>query len=102
MNLRNITNDSFTYTKEGVFSNISRWLKLIIALIPLGIPLNGYAVRIYRNAQPAPEIDNLGTLFIDGLKLMVIGLFVRYPGYHSPDGVPLDNQHPDFAAHVRF
>jgi Protein of unknown function (DUF4013) len=79
MDLGNIIKDSLTYTKEGVFSNISRWLKLIIALIPLGIPLNGYAVRIYRNAQPAPEVNRWGTLFTDGLKLMVIGLLYVIP-----------------------
>jgi hypothetical protein len=35
--------------------------------------MNGYVMRIYRNAQPAPEVDNWGSLFVDSLKLMIIG-----------------------------
>ncbi|NMB79296.1 MAG: DUF4013 domain-containing protein [Methanomicrobiales archaeon] len=74
-----LLDDAFTYTKEGIFSNLNRWAALIVALICLGIPLNGYVMRIYRGAAPAPEVDQWGTLFIDGLKLIVVGLIYAIP-----------------------
>lgn len=74
-----ILDDAFAYTKQGIFENTDRWLKLIIAILCLGIPLNGYVMRIYRSAHPAPEVDNWGSLFIDGLKLMIVGLGYAIP-----------------------
>jgi hypothetical protein len=71
--------DAFAYTKQGVFENADRWLKLIIAILCLGIPMNGYVMRIYRGAQPAPEVDNWGSLFVDGLKLMIVGFVYAIP-----------------------
>jgi hypothetical protein len=67
------------YMKEGIFGNRNRWLNLILALICLGIPLNGYIMRIYRGASPAPDVDRWGTLFIDGLKLVIVGLIYAIP-----------------------
>ncbi len=46
-----ILDDAFAYTKQGIFENTDRWLKLIIAILCLGIPLNGYGMRIYRSAH---------------------------------------------------
>ena len=74
-----ILDDAFAYTKQGVFENTNRWLKLIIAILCLGIPMNGYVMRIYRGEHPAPEVDNWGTLFVDGLKLMIVGLIYTIP-----------------------
>jgi hypothetical protein len=74
-----LLDDAFTYTKEGVFGNMNRWLSLILATICLGIPLNGYLMRIYRGTTDAPEVDRWGTLFIDGLKLIVVGLVYAIP-----------------------
>ena len=74
-----LLDDAFTYMKEGVFGNMNRWLNLILATICLGIPMNGYIMRIYRGATPAPEVDQWGTLFIDGLKLVVVGLIYAIP-----------------------
>ena len=71
--------DTFAYTKQGVFENANRWLKLIITILCLGIPMNGYVMRIYRGAHPAPEVDNWGSLFVDGLKLMIVGLGYAIP-----------------------
>ena len=79
MELGTIIDDAFTYTKEGVLCNIGRWLKLMLAFILLGIPFNGYVMRIYRGAHPAPEADNWGILFIDGLKLIVVSLLYAIP-----------------------
>jgi hypothetical protein len=74
-----LLDDAFMYMKEGIFGNMNRWLSLILALICLGIPMNGYIMRIYRGAIPAPEVDRWGTLFIDGLKLIIVGLIYAIP-----------------------
>lgn len=74
-----ILDDTFVYTKKGVFENTNRWLRLILAILCLGIPLNGYVMRIYRGENPVPDIDNWGNLFVDGLKLMIIGLVYAIP-----------------------
>lgn len=74
-----LLDDAFTYTKEGVFGNLNRWFSLILAIICLGIPMNGYAMRIYRGAGTAPEVDQWGTLFVDGLKLMIVGIIYAIP-----------------------
>ena len=71
--------DALAYTKQGVFENTDRWLKLIIAILCLGIPMNGYVMRIYRDVQPAPEVDHWGSLFVDGLKLILLGLVYAIP-----------------------
>jgi hypothetical protein len=36
-------------------------------------------MRIYRGEYPAPEVENWGTLFIDGLKLMLVGFVYAIP-----------------------
>jgi hypothetical protein len=74
-----LLDDAFTYMKEGVFGNMNRWFSLILATICIGIPLNGYVMRIYRGATPAPEVDQWGTLFVDGLKLIIVGLIYAIP-----------------------
>ncbi len=79
MDYGNVLNDAFGYTKEGIFGRADRWMKLILAIICIGIPMNGYVMRIYRGAVPAPEVDQWGTLFIDGLKLVVVGIIYAIP-----------------------
>ena len=74
-----ILDDALAYTKQGVFENTDRWLKLIIAILCLGIPMNGYVMRIYRDVHPAPEVDHWGSLFVDGLKLILLGLVYAIP-----------------------
>lgn len=54
-------------------------MKLILATICLGIPMNGYVMRIYRGAATAPEVDGWGTLFVDGLKLIIVGIIYAIP-----------------------
>jgi hypothetical protein len=79
MDFVNVLEDALNYTKEGIFGRADRWTKLIIAIICLGIPMNGYVMRIYRGAQPAPEVEEWGTLFVDGLKLLIVGLIYTIP-----------------------
>jgi hypothetical protein len=71
--------DAWRYMRQGVFENSGRWLRLILAFILLAIPMNGYLMRIYRGAESAPEVDQWGRLFIDGLKLMVISIIYMIP-----------------------
>lgn len=79
MDYSHLLNDAFHYTKEGIFGRADRWMKLVLAIICLGIPLNGYVMRIYRGADPAPEVEEWGTLFVDGLKLIVVGIIYAIP-----------------------
>ncbi|RPI39162.1 MAG: DUF4013 domain-containing protein [Methanoregulaceae archaeon] len=79
MDFGNMLGDAFTYTKEGVLGNMNRWLKLILAIICLGLPFNGYIMRVYRGATPAPDVDRWGTLFVDGLKLLAVGIVYAIP-----------------------
>jgi len=51
MDFAEILGDAFTYTREGVWGNMNRWLKLILAIICLGLPFNGYIMRVYRGAE---------------------------------------------------
>lgn len=74
-----LLDDSLRYTKEGILFNTNRWAALILAIICLGIPMNGYVMRIYRGTDKAPEVDRWGTLFIDGLKLVIVGLVYAIP-----------------------
>ena len=71
--------DAFAYTKEGVLENGNRWLKLILAIICLALPFNGYVMRVYRGTKPAPEADGWGALFVDGLKMLVVGIVYAIP-----------------------
>jgi hypothetical protein len=79
MDFGNMMEEAFAYAKAGVFKRTDRWLKLILATILIGIPLNGWIMRIYRGATPAPEVDTWGTLCLDGLKLTIIGLIYAIP-----------------------
>jgi hypothetical protein len=79
MDFGNMLGDAFSYMKEGVWGDTNRWLKLILALILLGFPFSGYIMRIYRGATTAPGVDQWGTLFVDGLKLFVVGLVYAIP-----------------------
>ena len=79
MDFAEILGDAFTYTREGVWGNMNRWLKLILAVLCLGLPFNGYVMRVYRGATPAPDVDQWGTLFVDGLKLLVVGIVYAIP-----------------------
>lgn len=70
--------DSFEYTKEALIDKWTRWFLLIICAIIFPL-FGGYSVRIMSGAKPAPELENWGSLFIDGIKLIVIGLIYAIP-----------------------
>jgi Protein of unknown function (DUF4013) len=79
MDYAEILGDAYAFTKEGVLGNTNRWMKLILAVLCLGFPFNGYTMRIYRGKKPAPEVDAWGELFIDGLKMLAVGLVYIIP-----------------------
>jgi hypothetical protein len=79
MDFGNLLGDAFAYTRDGVFKNAGRWLRLILSILCLGLPFNGYVMRIYRGVPSAPEVDNWGILFVDGLKLLVVGIVYAIP-----------------------
>ncbi|HII99723.1 MAG TPA: DUF4013 domain-containing protein [Methanoregula sp.] len=79
MDFTEILVDSWDYIKCGIIANSTRWMQLIVAVLFLGIPFNGYLLRVYRGITPAPEVDGWGTLFIDGLKVLVITIIYILP-----------------------
>jgi hypothetical protein len=70
--------DSFSYAKDGVWGKWKHWLLLMASLIIFPLIL-GYIVRIYRGEKPAPQLERWGTMFIDGLKLLVVSLIYALP-----------------------
>jgi hypothetical protein len=79
MDFQQMLGDAFSYTREGIIGNLNRWLKLVLAVLCLGIPFNGYIMRIYRGEKTAPEADQWETLFVDGLKLLCVGIVYAIP-----------------------
>jgi hypothetical protein len=79
MDYGNMVGDSFEYAKEAVVGKWNQWLLLVIATILLGIPLAGYALKVLRGEKPAPEVANWGTLFIDGIKYIIVMFIYLIP-----------------------
>ncbi len=81
MDFGNMIGDSFEYAKEAVVGKWNQWLMLIIATILLGIPLMGYSLKVLRGEKPAPEVTDWGTLFIDGIKYIIISIIWAIPAF---------------------
>lgn len=71
--------DSFEYAKEAVVGKWNKWVMLIIATILLGLPLMGYILKVLRGEKPAPEVEDWGTLFIDGIKFLIVYIIWMIP-----------------------
>ncbi len=78
MDYGNMLSDSFGYAKDAVWGKWVQWILLVISTIIFPL-IMGYAVRIYSGAKPAPELEGWLGLFIDGLKLLVIGFIYAIP-----------------------
>lgn len=78
MDFGTMLDDSFSYAKEGIWEKWSRWVILIMSMIIFPLIL-GYIVRIYRGEQPAPEPGHWCSLFIDGMKLLVVQIVYIAP-----------------------
>ena len=71
--------EAFAYAKDGIWEKWNKWLMLIIATILLGIPLMGYVMKILRGEKPAPEVADWGTLFVDGIKYIIVAFIYAIP-----------------------
>jgi hypothetical protein len=78
MDFGSILDDSFLYAKEGVWGKWPRWLLLILSMIIFPF-IFGYMVRIYRGERPAPEPGEWSSLFVDGLKLLMVQILYLLP-----------------------
>ena len=79
MDFGNIISESFDYAKDAVAGKYKKWLMLVIATILLGIPLFGYLMKVLRGENPSPEVEDWGTLFVDGIKYLVVALIYAIP-----------------------
>jgi hypothetical protein len=79
MDYRSMVGESFEYAKEAVVGKWYTWLMLIIATILLGIPLAGYILNVLRGEKPAPEVNDWKTLFIEGIRYLIIMFIYMIP-----------------------
>jgi hypothetical protein len=79
MDFGNMISESFEYAKDAVFGNYKKWLMLVVATILLGIPLFGYLMEVLRGENPSPEVEDWGTLFVDGIKYLAVALIYAIP-----------------------
>jgi hypothetical protein len=78
MDFGSMLDDSFAYAKDGVWERWTRWLLLIVSMFIFPL-IFGYIVRIYRGEKPAPEPEQWGSLFVDGLKLLLVEIIYFLP-----------------------
>jgi hypothetical protein len=71
--------EAFEYAQEGLIGKWTKWLLLLVATILLALPLLGYELKILRGEKPSPEVADWGTLFIDGIKYLIIVLIYAIP-----------------------
>lgn len=78
MDIGKALNESIEYAKDAVWGKWARWILLIISSIIFPL-LMGYELEVYRGKKPAPEPENWGKLFIDGIKFFIIQLIYAIP-----------------------
>jgi hypothetical protein len=79
MDFGNMIGESFEYAKDAIAGKYKKWLMLVIATILLGIPLFGYLMKVLRGEKTAPEVEDWGTLLVDGIKYLVVALIYAIP-----------------------
>lgn len=79
MDYGSMVGEAFEYAKEAVVGKWNKWVMLVIATILFGLPLMGYVLKILRGEKPAPEVEDWGTLFIDGIKFMIVYIIWMIP-----------------------
>ncbi|EJG07411.1 hypothetical protein Metli_1460 [Methanofollis liminatans DSM 4140] len=78
MDYGSMLGNAFEYAKEAVMGKWVKWILLIISSIIFPL-IMGYMMEIYRGKDPAPELENWGKLFIDGIKLFIVELIYAIP-----------------------
>jgi hypothetical protein len=79
MDYSSMLGDSFAYAKDTVVGKWKQWLLLVIATMLLCIPLFGYVMTVLRGKKPAPEVTGWGTLFIDGIRYIIVTVIYALP-----------------------
>ena len=78
MDIGKTVGDSFEYAREGLVGKWTKWFLLAVSCVIFPLFL-GYMMRIYRGATPSLEPDDWGTMFIDGIKLITVGIIYALP-----------------------
>lgn len=78
MEFGKMVGDSFGYAKEGLVGKWVNWILLIISCIIFPL-IMGYMMRIFRGADKAPELNEWGSMFIDGIKMFIVGIIYAIP-----------------------
>jgi hypothetical protein len=78
MEIGKTVGESFEYAKEGLVGKWAKWILLIISCIIFPL-IMGYMMRIYRGVKPSPELNEWGGMFIDGIKLLIVGIIYAIP-----------------------
>jgi hypothetical protein len=79
MDYRSMLGDSFAYAQDAVVGKWKQWLLLVIATLLLCIPLFGYIILVLRGQKPAPEVTCWGSLFIDGIRYILVTVIYALP-----------------------
>jgi hypothetical protein len=79
MDFGDMIGESFGYAREAIAGKYKKWLMLVIATILFGIPLFGYLMKVLRGENPTPEVEDWGTLFVDGIKYLAVALIYAIP-----------------------
>jgi hypothetical protein len=78
MDIGQMLSESYEYTKEALWGKWEKWILLIISSIIFPLIL-GYGMEVMRGKKPAPPLENWGKLFVDGIKLFIIGIIYALP-----------------------
>jgi uncharacterized membrane protein len=73
MGISDNLSDSFSYAIDGLVGKWGKWIILIIGSIIFPI-LAGYSLRVLKGVTPAPDADGILGMFIDGIKMYIIGI----------------------------
>ena len=82
---KDIIGGAFSYAKDGLTGDFTKWVLLIVLAIVQGVTLcivpllNGYFVRIFSGEEKLPEINEWGRLFVEGWKYNIIAILYMIP-----------------------